>query len=440
MNSITSSSQREIALKNRFWTSLLSASLTAFLLGGIATYFGTGLLNPNAAANAGSPDKKPVKKSGPQAQLVRVGTIERKSITPERALIGDLVAVRRATIATEVAGKIIEFSVDEGSKVIGGETLLARIDNTWTKLNESKIASQIAEKKATLAFEMKDLLRYNELLRSSAVSSSEVELKRATIESLEASIGQLVVLQNEARERNARLEIYAPFDGSVVAKHAEVGEYVSVGSPVVEIVSSGRIDAQIMVPEDSLPFIAVDDAIDLIVDSLGLRIQGHVFSINAQGAMGSRTFPVRIQLDDQGGKLLPGMGVSAMVPMKKESTEILVPRDAVLMKPDESNVWILESATSAEIGDPNSNADNQETKTVWQARPVPVHVLSHTRDSYAIACARESDVERLTPGVQVVTEGLERLIPGATVRIDPDRSPLKAVPGAYRTGQQVSGR
>ncbi len=272
-------------------TTLLSVSLTTFLLGGVASYwaFGQSAGAPTESGPANSKTKG--KPSGPQAQLVRVGTIERKSIVPVRTLVGDLIAVRRATIATEVAGKIIELPVDEGTKVVGGQTLLARIDSTWTKLDESKILSQITEKKATLAFEKKEMGRFDELLRSNAVSSSEVELKRATIESLEASLGQLDVLLEEAQERNTRLEIYAPFDGSVVTKNAEVGEYVSVGSPVAEIVSTGRIDAQIMVPEESLPFVQVGDSVDLVIDSLGLKLQGSVFSINAQGSVGSRTFP-----------------------------------------------------------------------------------------------------------------------------------------------------
>ncbi|MBN1909173.1 MAG: hypothetical protein JW818_05490 [Pirellulales bacterium] len=81
--------------------------------------------------------------------LVRVGTIQRKPIVPVKTLVGDLIAVRKATIPSEVAGKVVKLPVDEGTKVIGGKTLLARIDETWTDLEERKIAAQIAEKKAT---------------------------------------------------------------------------------------------------------------------------------------------------------------------------------------------------------------------------------------------------------------------------------------------------
>jgi RND family efflux transporter MFP subunit len=419
---------------------VLAVSITAFLLGGLVCYCGLsagGLLSSEPGAGSGRADAKASpagkgKKRTRRAMLVRVGTIQRKSIVPVKTLVGDLIAVRKATIPTEVAGKVVELPVDEGSKVVGGKTLLARIDDTWASLEEAKISTQIAEKKATLAFAKDELRRYEKMLKDDAVPVSEAEQNRTLIKELEASLSQLNVMLTEARERKKRLAIIAPFDGSVVAKYAELGEYVSVGSQIVDIVSSGRIDARIMVPEESLPLIEVGSRLDVVVDALGLELQGKVFSINAQGSVGSRTFPVRVEIDDQDGKLMPGMGVSVFVPVMRESTELLVPKDAVLTKPDGSTVWIVA---------PKGKGSGQEGQAAaFVAKPIPVRILSHTRDTYAIACERKGDRDMLAPGVKVVTEGLERLVPGVEVRVDSDTAPLVPIPGMYRTGQQVVER
>jgi hypothetical protein len=79
-----------------------------------------------------------------------------------------------------------------------------------------------------------------------------------------------------------------------------------------------------MVPEETLPLLHVGDSVDLIVDSQAMELPGNVVSINAQGSVGNRTFAVRVELEDQAGKLLPGMGVSVFVPIMRESTELLV--------------------------------------------------------------------------------------------------------------------
>ncbi len=426
------------ALPQKSLLLVLSVSITTFFFGGLVCYWGlnaSGLLVGKPGAGDGSGEKgaspaAPGKPQGPQAMLVRVGTVQREAIIPVRTLVGDLIAVRKATIPSEVAGKVVELPVDEGTRVVGGETLLARIDDTWTTLAEAKIASQIAEKEASLAFAKDELRRYEKMLEDDAIPVSEAEQERTLIKELEAALSQFNVMLKEAQERKTRLDIIAPFDGSVVAKHAELGEYVPIGSQIVDIVSSGRIDARIMAPEESLPLIEVGSELDLVVDSLGLELRGKVFSINAQGSVGSRTFPVRVELDDQGGKLMPGMGVSVFVPVMRESTELLVPKDAVLTKPDGSMIWIV-AGKGAESGD--------EAETLV-AQPIPVRVLSHTRVAYAISCEREVDRDKVVPGVKVVTEGLERLIPGVAVRVDSDTAPLAPIPGMYRTGQQVVER
>lgn len=414
---------------------VLALSVTAFLLGGLACYSVLRTCGPSSGepAESGKADgNTSPADNGPPALLVRVGTIERKAIVPVGTLVGDLIAVRKATIPSEVAGKVVELPVDEGAKVITGKTLLARIDDTWTHLDQAKIASQIAEKEATLAFAKDELGRYENMLKDDAIPLSEAEQERTLIKELEASIAQLNVMRKEAQERETRLNIIAPFDGSVVAKHAEIGEYVSVGSPIVDIVSTGRIDARIMVPEESLPHIQVGSELEVVVDALDMELSGKVFSINAQGSVGSRTFPVRVQLDDQDGKLMPGMGVSVFVPVTRESTELLVPKDAVLTKPDGSTIWVLKPK------DAKTTDEKQQEALV--AQPVPVRVLVHTRNAYAISCERDSDNQLVVPGTNVVVEGLERLVPGASVRIDPDNAPLAPVPGMYRTGQQVVDR
>lgn len=436
----TSPSRRTMTGKTL--TRVLALFATGFLLGGFICYYGldvSGFLSGDPAAAQGAGNKNgasPVKQRsrGPKAMLVRVGTIQRKPIVPVKTLVGDLIAVRKATIPSEVAGKVVKLPVDEGTKVIGGKTLLARIDETWTDLEERKIAAQIAEKKATLAFAKDEFRRYKGMLKDDAIPLSDVEKERTLIKELDAFLLQLNVMLKEVRERKTRLDIIAPFDGSVVAKYAELGEYVSVGSPIVDIVSNGRIDVRIMVPEESLPLIDVGSELDLVVDSLGLELRGKVFSINVQGSVGSRTFPVRVQLDDQKGKLMPGMGVSVFVPVMRETTELLVPRDAVLTKPDGSTIWVLRPKKTQK-----KDGGEEQAQDAIVAVPVPVRILSHTRDAYAIACERKRDLDMVHPGVKVVVEGLERLIPGVTVRIDPNTAPLAPVPGMYRTGQQVVG-
>ena len=50
-------------------------------------------------------------------------------------------------------------------------------------------------------------------------------------------------MENEIQEKLNRTKIYAPFNGAIIRKLAELGAYVSPGTPLVEIVSDGQADA-----------------------------------------------------------------------------------------------------------------------------------------------------------------------------------------------------
>ncbi|MCD0457951.1 efflux RND transporter periplasmic adaptor subunit [Roseiconus lacunae] len=410
----------------------LSTAVTTLLIGVAIGYWAWGRSDGAEVTTGGSAG--PGKKGPPptQAMLIRVGEIKRDQISPIRTLLGDLIAVRTASVASEVPGRVAEVFVDEGSTVIGGKTVLARIDGTWEDLQEKKITAQIAQAKATLRFEKAEASRLKQLLAQQAASTSEVDAKSAVVEQTVASIDELTASLGEVRERQQRLEILAPFSGKVITKHTEVGEYIAVGAPIVDIVSTGRIDARTMVPQQNIGLLRDGDLVSVRVDHSDLELNGEVIAINSQGSLGSRTFPVRIALHDQDGFLKPGMGVSVDVPTGKASTELLVPRDAVLTKPDESVVWVVEVDTRAMERSSKQSALHKPLTT----RPVPVKILSHSTEHYAIRSVRAADESALRPGTRVVTEGLERLVPGIPVRVDLDSQPLVPVPGSYADGQQ----
>ena len=125
---------------------------------------------------------------------------------------------------------------------------------------------------------------------------------------------------------------------SVVAKHVELGGHVTVGTPIVEIVASGTLDAQLMVPESVVNLLQVGQELSIEIDPLREEVTGKVTSVTPYGPMASRTFPVRIRLDDQGGKLKVGMSVTASIPMGSEHEALVVSRDAVLIRPDGATV------------------------------------------------------------------------------------------------------
>ena len=334
--------------------------------------------------------------------LVRVGTAERKAIRPQRSIIGRLIEVRKVTVASEVAGKIIDLPVEVGTSVIAGQTVLARLDDVWPRLAAQRSQAMLDSARAQLAYQQAELRRGEQLSQTNVVTASELDSRRAMVRELEAKQEEAQAALDEENERIARSVILAPFDGTIVEKRAELGGYLSPGDPIVEIVSSGQLDARLMVPESMINLIEVDQTMPIRIDPLGEDALGTVVSVTPYGPTASRTFPVRVRLEDQGGRLKVGMSVTASIATEPEREALVVSRDAVLIRPDGSNIWV------AALAGTNGDA---------QVQPVPVVITGRMTTEYAVEPETDSGRRLLKEGASVVIEGGERLMPGQEVRI-----------------------
>jgi RND family efflux transporter MFP subunit len=346
------------------------------------------------------PAEGPVRES--TSALVRVAVAQNKPAQPVRPIIGRLVEVRHTTASSEVNGKLIQLPVEEGTEVVGGQTVLAEVDNTWCQLALDALLAQQESTDAELRFEREELQRIEGLRSRGASTESEQQQRLSAVEILQARLKEIEVRMQEQSEKQQRARILAPFDGTVVRKLAELGEYVTPGSPIVEIVSRGEIDALLMVPESVVNFIRVEQVLAIQIDPLGEEVTGSVVSVTPLGSSASRTFPVRIRLDDQDGRLKAGMSVTAMIATGSERQALVVPKDAVLVRPDGATVWAVQ-------------AEQGTAGPVVQAVPVEIDVrMEH---DYAVLPETAAGRQLLGPGTQVVIEGGERLTPGQAVTI-----------------------
>jgi len=397
-------------LRQRSLVLWMALGLTSLLLGGLA---GGGAVWHSVQQQLEDPEflSRQLERVDPQAgrnpaeaprALIRVSTAHRKQVQPTRSIIGRLIEVRKVTVASEVTGKIIELPVEVGTPTIAGQTVLGRIDDVWSQWAAERSQALLKSAQAQLAYQEAELRRGEQLSQTNVVTASELESRRAMVSELEAKVKEADATLKEEKERIARSVILAPFDGTVVEKQAELGGYLSPGDPIVEIVSSGQVDALLMVPESMINLIGLEQALPIRVDPLGEDSQGTVVSVTPYGPTASRTFPVRVRLDDQGGRLKVGMSVTASIATGPEREALVVSRDAVLVRPDGSTVWVAMAA--------GSDGDAQ-------VHPVPVTITARMTTEYAVEAETGPGRELLSDGATVVIEGAERLAPDQRVRI-----------------------
>jgi len=344
---------------------------------------------------AGGVGKKP---AGKPAAPVRVGEARREAVRPEKLLVGRLHEVHRTTIGSEVEGKVFAVNVEEGSPVEAGKTVLVSIDKTWLRLAKLKQQARIEVIGAQLRKEKTNIDRLEKSRKSKVVTAREYTDQLAAYEQKVAELKEAQVTLDDLDEKWKRLDITSPFSGWVIRRHVEAGQWLSPGLPVADIVSRGRIYAEMNVPESLVTGLELGMPIDVTVDALGRTFTGKIATITPYGATASRTYPVRVELSDQNGLLMVGMSTTAIFPAGRSQKRITVSRDAVLIKPDGATVWV------ANQGEPMT------------ASPVPVEVVTRAGDRYAVEPLGPAGRDLLKHGAQVILEGAERLRPEQAIR------------------------
>ncbi len=355
---------------------------------------------------------RPEAAAGPPA-LVRLGPVQDVKRQAHWDVIGRLQAVRRAVVAAEQPGRIVQIEVDEGDPVTGQQTVLAKIDDVWVQLAAESAQARfhqaqasVAEAQAQLEQAQRDRQYLDELLEAGSAKPREVEDAHTTEQAAEARLSRAeadrLVAQADIDRTQAqliRLNVLAPFDGKVIRKLTEVGQWVDQGDDVVEMISRGQIDAVVDVSETIINGVTAGQQVQVQIEPLDLVVRGHVVLVNPQGSDAAGTFRVRIRLDDMDGRLKPAMSVVVNIPLDRQMQVLTVPYDAVQQSTSGAVVW----------------ADDNGA-----ALPIPVEVLFDDGDRLAIKQISDDDPaaqQRLVVGMSVVIEGAERLFPGRPLKV-----------------------
>ncbi len=366
-------------------------------------------LQPLLAQPDGKPEgKSGGKPAGPPPALVRVAPVTMQTLQKRWDLIGQLKEVNRVIVSTEQPGRLVAVKIDVGQPVVGGQTVLVRVEDTYAKLELAEAKAATVEAEATVK-EAEALLanaqrerKYQQDLRGSGAGQRKelddaITTEAAAVARLEAAKAHVLVTQARVDRANTSLKnltVVAPFDGVVVRKLAERGQWSQQGTPVTEIISRGTIDAVIDVPERLIGFVQAGQEIELIVEPLKIETTGKVVAIIPQGSQAARTFPVKIRTEDQNGRLMPGMSVLAKLPTNQKAPALTVPRDAVLRSANGIHIWT------------NNNG---------KAMRYEVDILFGAGDRYAVR-ARPAAGPPLKAGDSVIIEGAERLrFPGQSL-------------------------
>ncbi|TVR01186.1 MAG: efflux RND transporter periplasmic adaptor subunit [Desulfovibrionales bacterium] len=325
-------------------------------------------------------------RGGPPPAVVVVAAVSSGELVEEREFVGTVYFQETSMVAAEVSGRVVEVRFERGDRVAKGDKLVTMDGVLKSKELQSRRA-QREEVLANLSRVNRELGRMERLFEQGTVSEQEYEQVKFQGSALERRAESLAAEIERIREELRMLAVLSPFDGIVLTRRSNLGEWLSPGSPVAEVARVDVVDIMVNVPEG----IALELEPGRLVRGRagGRDLEGRVHAVIPRGDVGTRTFPVKIRLRNEYG-LLEGMEVRLFLPTGQRHEGLLVNRDAVVPSPMGQVIFLVQDD---------------------QAKMVPVTVLGFAQENAAI------QAQGVQPEDQVVVKGQERLRDGQPVRI-----------------------
>jgi len=273
------------------------------------------------------------------------------------------------------------------------ERLYEGRDSNAKELYDTRANLRVAEEEMNAARASYDLGVAGPRREEIARAAHEVAAQQAIVERLESDL--------------EKMSIRAPFSGPITERKVEVGEWISVGGEIAELIDLGSVLVRVDVPESAFFYVRPEQPVRVKLDALKESVTGRIRHIIRQANPQARTFPIEIEIDNSKGRLAAGMFARATVPAGPDEKVVAVPKDSIVQR--EGVSYIATTMPGQQGG--------------MMGMLMGVTVGADVEDWIAITSGN------VRPGMTVITRGNEQIMPFPTpVQIVDERGTPIAMP------------
>jgi len=256
-------------------------------------------------------------------------------------LPGSVEALKVSTVASEIAGLVVEFSAREGTAVTKGQPL-ARLRRESHQLSLTAAEGQLKEDEARYKLAERNLERTRELFGTKDVSQKQLDDAQYELNAWKGRIEKQKAEIDKIKDELERHSIVAPFGGVVVREFTELGQWVAEGGPVVELMALDELDVAVEVPERYFGTLRPRAQTQVSFEALGgLQITGRVSAIIPRADPQARTFKMKVRIPNSSGRIGVGMLAQILLPEGSAYKATMVPKDAIVAKGPQKFVFVM---------------------------------------------------------------------------------------------------
>jgi membrane fusion protein, multidrug efflux system len=329
---------------------------------------------------------------------VVVTKVARSSIPVYLNGLGNVSPYYTVTVKSRVDGQLMKLDFNEGDLVKEGQ-VLCEIDPRPYQVQLDIAQATLAHDQALLDNAKVDQKRYQELVKTDAIPSQQLDTQNALVAQYEGTIKQ-----DNANIENAKLQLVyakvtAPITGVVGLRLVDPGNIVhaSDSNGMITITQLQPIAVLFTIPEDSLPQVTQKlragahlpaDAYNR--DTSTKLASGTLVTLDNQIDNTTGTSKLKAVFDNKDNSLFPQQFVNIRLLVDTLTNQLIVPNVAIQNGQQGTFVYVVDNDSTVHL------------------KPVKVGITTET----------SADIlSGISDGDRVVVDGTDRLIEGATVRV-----------------------
>ncbi len=329
---------------------------------------------------------------GAPPALVKTAKVTEQNTAENSAFTGVLYFDRASSISTEVDGLVHEVRFREGDRVKAGDILI-NISTDFLDKDISLEKARIEQVSASIENKKKNLERYAKLLKSDAASAIDYDNIYFTHQELIKERESIRAGLSKIMLKKSKCAIKAPFDGLILEKSVEAGNWVTPGQTLCKLASSDDLFVKVSVAEKLARFVEKGDRVNVLINAYDEKLVGTVDGFLPMADEKTKNVSLKIRLGNLNAIKVPvaeNMSASVFVPVSEKKVLKIIPRDALIKFQGKDFVYTIKDGKAA---------------------IVPVHIVSYTGNDVGVDDAHVKD------GMDVVVDGNERLKPDQPVTV-----------------------
>jgi len=195
----------------------------------------------------------------PRPVAVFAAPVENTNVTLTVTTQGEVRPLTQINLVPQVSGRIVYVNPNfiEGGFFEAGETLI-RIDDADYRLAVTRAQAQVAQAQQSLIREEAEAdLAAREWAEIGEGQASALTLREPQLAQVRASLASANAQLQEARLGLERTRVSAPFAGRVRTKSADVGQFVSPGTPLGEVFGTDAVQIRLPLTDNELSMLNI---------------------------------------------------------------------------------------------------------------------------------------------------------------------------------------